>query len=385
MSEKLHCPHHKKCGGCNHIEEDYQKTLVQKTAYCRKLLGSYGKVHPILGMNYPYYYRHKVSSVIAFDRKLHKTVCGNYQEKTHRVVPIDQCLIEEKGSQKIIRDVVALMPSLKIRSYDEDTGSGLMRHILVRKGYATGEYMLVLVSASPVFPAKKRLVSEIRRLHPEISTIVLNINQRTDSMVLGERNETLYGPGFLRDKVLGRTFRISPSAFYQVNPLQMKKLYQYAIDAAKLTGKETLIDAYCGTGTIGLCASDQARNVIGVELNRDAVFDAIKNAKDNGVENARFFQGDAGDYLEALLREGKAPKESVVMMDPPRAGSTPKFLKSLLDFKPKRIVYVSCNPETLARDLKTLTKLYRVAAIRPVDMFPFTDGVECVTELIRKG
>ncbi|MBQ5430475.1 MAG: 23S rRNA (uracil(1939)-C(5))-methyltransferase RlmD [Lachnospiraceae bacterium] len=385
MSEVLHCPHHKKCGGCNHIEEDYQKTLMKKTAYCRELLVGFGKVHPILGMNYPYYYRHKVSSVIAFDRKKHKTVCGNYQEKSHRVVAIDTCLIEERGAQEIIRDVVSLMPSLKIRSYDEDTGNGLLRHILVRKGYATGEYMLILVAASPVFPAKKRLVSQIRKLHPEISTIVLNINQRTDSMVLGERNETLYGPGYLKDKVLGKTFRISPSAFYQVNPLQMKKLYQYALDAAKLTGKETVIDAYCGTGTIGLCAADQAKRVIGVELNRDAVSDAIKNTRDNAVDNARFIAGDAGDYMVSMLREGKAPKDCVVIMDPPRAGSTPKFLKSLLDFKPKRIVYVSCNPETLARDLKTLTKLYRVAAIRPVDMFPFTDGVECVTELIRKG
>lgn len=385
MSEMLHCPYHKKCGGCNHIEEDYQKTLLAKTAYCRKLLGKFGKVSPILGMNYPYYYRHKVSSVIGFDRKMHRNICGNYQEKTHRLIPISSCLIEEKGAQEIIRDVVSLMKPLKIRSYDEDTKSGLLRHVLVRKGYATGEYMLVLVSASPVFPAKKHLVSEMIKLHPQITTIVLNINQRSDSMVLGDRNEVLYGPGYIRDKVLGKTFRISPLAFYQVNPLQMKKLYSYAIEAAALTGKETLIDAYCGTGTIGLCASDGAKQLIGVELNRDAVRDAVKNAKDNGVTNAQFFAGDAGDYMETMLRKHKAPKDCVVMMDPPRAGSTPKFLKSLIDFKPKRIVYVSCNPETLARDLKTLTKIYRVAAIRPVDMFPFTDGVECVVELIRKG
>ena len=276
-----------------------------------------------------------------------------------------------------------MLKSFKIRTYDENTGYGLLRHVLIRRGFSTGEIMVVLVTGSPIFPSKNNFVKALRKAHPEITTVVLNVNDRQTSMVLGDREKPIFGPGFIKDRLCGCMFRISPKSFYQVNPVQTEILYQTAIDYASLTGKETVIDAYCGIGTIGLIAAKKAGKVIGVELNKDAVKDARINAKENKITNAAFYQGDAGRFMVEMAAKGE--KADVVFMDPPRAGSDERFLSSVVKLSPKKVIYISCNPETLARDLKYLTKhYYKVEKIQPVDMFPFCDHCETVCELVRK-
>ena len=258
-----------------------------------------------------------------------------------------------------------------------------MRHVLIRTGHQTGEMLVVLVVASPVFPSKNNFVKALRKEHPEITSVVLNVNDKKTSMILGERNIVLYGKGYIQDVLCGYTFRISPHSFYQVNPVQTELLYRKAISLAGLTGKERVLDAYCGIGTIGMIASKKAKEVIGVELNRDAVKDAIGNAKGNGVKNIRFYQADAGAFMVSLAEQEE--KMDVVFMDPPRAGSDEAFLESIAKLAPKTVVYISCNPETLARDLKYLTKKkYQVKKICPVDMFPFTDHCEVVCAMYRE-
>ena len=292
-------------------------------------------------------------------------------------------MIEDKKSQEIIRTIRGLLKSFKIKTYDEDTGYGLFRHVLIRRGFKSGEIMVVLVLGSPILPSSNNFVKALRKEHPEITTVVLNINDRKTSMILGEREKVLYGKGFIRDELCGCTFRISPKSFYQVNPVQTEILYQKAIEFAHLTGKESVIDAYCGIGTIGLIASGHAKEVVGVELNKDAVKDAILNAKENQIRNVRFFQGDAGEFMEAMAAEGNSM--DVLFMDPPRAGSDEKFMASAVKMGPEKIVYISCNPETLARDLKYLTKKgYQVKKIQPVEMFAFTEHVETACLLSKK-
>ena len=378
----MKCNISKKCGGCQFQGIPYKEQLKKKQKKEQSLLGAYGKVCSIIGMENPYYYRNKVHAVFDRDRK-GNIISGIYEEGTHRVVPVENCLIEDEKSQAIIRTIRGMLKSFKIRTYDEDTGYGLLRHVLIRRGFSTGEIMVVLVTGSPIFPSKNNFVKALRKSHPEITTVVLNVNDRQTSMVLGDREKPIFGPGFIKDRLCGCMFRISPKSFYQVNPVQTEILYQTAIDYASLTGKETVIDAYCGIGTIGLIAAKKAGKVIGVELNKDAVKDARINAKENKITNAAFYQGDAGRFMVEMAAKGE--KADVVFMDPPRAGSDERFLSSIVKLSPKKVIYISCNPETLARDLKYLTKHhYKVEKIQPVDMFPFCDHVETVCSLSRK-
>ena len=373
------CPVSKKCGGCAFQGVPYEKQLKEKQKNVDKLLSPFCRPEKILGMENPLYYRNKVQHVFARDRK-GNILSGFYEEKSHRVVDAPECMLEDLESQRIILTVKGLLKSFKITVYNEDTGAGLLRHVLVRRGFSTGEILVVLVVTSPIFPSKNNFVKALRKEHPQITSVVLNINDKDTTMVLGERNITLYGPGFIKDKLGGCTFRISPNSFYQVNPVQTENLYSLALEYAGLTGKETVLDAYCGIGTIGLCAAKKAAKVIGVELNGDAVKDAVQNAKDNRITNARFYKGDAGDFITAMAEKGE--KADVIFLDPPRSGSTEKFLDAADRLCPKRIVYVSCNPETQARDLKYLSgKGWKVKRIRPVDMFPFAGHVECVALL----
>ncbi len=371
------CSVSKKCGGCQYIEMPYAEQLKKKQKTVEQLLKKYGKVNKIIGMEKPEHYRNKVHAAFAF-HKGKGIVSGIYQEGTHHVVPVDECLLEDAKADEIIVSVRKLAKSFKLKAYDEDTGYGLLRHVLVRVGHATGQIMVVLVLGSPILPSKKNFINELCKLHPEITTIVLNVNNKRTSMVLGEKQQVLYGKGYIEDCLCGRTFRISPKSFYQVNAVQTEKLYNKAIEYASLSGQETVIDAYCGIGTIGLAAAERAKKMIGVELNQAAVKDAIVNAKINGIKNADFYQNDAGRFMIQLAEAGE--KIDVVFMDPPRSGSTEQFMEAVLRLQPERIVYISCNPETLARDLGYLTKgRYRVAEMTPVDMFPFTDDVEtCV-------
>lgn len=376
------CSYAEKCGACTYINLPYAKQLKKKQKAVQELMGELCPVHPIVGMEQPLHYRHKVHAVFGCDAKGHP-VYGVYQAGTHNILPVKDCLIEDTQSAAIIRTIGGLLRSFKIRTYDERSGYGLLRHVVIRKGYATGEVMVILVVTDPVFPSRKNFVKVLREKHPEITTVVLNINDKDTTMVLGSRDIVLYGKGYIEDELDGLRFRISPQSFYQVNPPQAEKLYRLAIDAAGLTGKERVLDAYCGTGTIGIAASRKAREVIGVELNRDAVKDAIQNAKLNQRKNIRFYCADAGIFMEQLAESGG--QIDVVIMDPPRSGSTEAFLSSMKTLSPKRVVYVSCNPETLKRDLEWLTSNgYEAKGAWPVDMFGGTNHCEVVTSLIRK-
>ena len=376
------CPHAKKCGGCQYQGMDYTAQLKKKQKEMNKLLKDFGKPEPIIGMKEPLHYRNKVHAVFGRTRK-GEIISGTYEAGTHKIVNIDECMIEDEISQSIIRTIRGLLKSFKIRTYDEDTGYGLLRHVLVRRGFATGQVMAVLVLSSPILPSKNNFVKALRKEHPEITTVVLNVNDKKTSMVLGERDIVLYGKGYIEDILCGCTFRISPQSFYQVNPVQTERLYQTAMDYAELTGKERVIDAYCGIGTIGMVAAKKVREVIGVELNRNAVKDARINAKLNQIKNIAFYEGDAGRFMVSMAEEGE--KADVVFMDPPRSGSDEAFLSSVIRLAPKRIVYVSCGPDTLARDLKYLTRNgYQVRKMQPVDMFGFTEHCEMVVQLVKK-
>lgn len=385
MSEqkKQVCPVSKKCGGCKWIDKPYEEQLKAKEKWFQDLMKPYCKPDKAIAMENPTHYRNKVHAVFGEDRK-HNTISGIYEAGTHRIVPVDSCLIENEKADEIIVSIRGLMKSFKIRAYNEDTGYGLLRHVLIRTGHVTGQIMVVLVLSSPVMPSKNNFVKALLKLHPEITTIVVNVNNRSTSMVLGDKEQVIYGKGYIEDVLCGKTFRISPKSFYQVNPAQTEKLYGKALEYAALTGKEVVLDAYCGTGTIGMIASDGAKQVIGVELNADAVRDARNNAKKNGIKNIQFYQNDAGKFLVEMAEQ--QTKVDVVMMDPPRAGSSKEFLESVLKMGPKKVVYISCNPETLARDLKVLTKRdYKVKKCVGVDMFPFTDSLEAVVLLSKRS
>lgn len=370
------CPVYKKCGGCCYRNKSYDEQLKIKEALVRRLLQPYCRTQPILKMEQPYYYRNKVHAVFDHDRR-GNAVSGVYEAGTHKVVPVDSCLLEDQQADRIIVTIRSLLKSFKIKTYDEDSGYGLLRHVLIRKGFFTGEIMVVLVTASPVFPSRNNFVRALREKHPEITTIVQNINDRTDSMVLGSRDQVLYGKGYIEDRLCGCTFRISPQSFYQVNPVQTEVLYSKAMELAGLTGKERVLDAYCGIGTIGLIAAKKAGKVIGVEMNKDAVRDAIANAKINQTKNIRFFCADATKFMTDMAIQGE--KADVVFLDPPRSGSTKACLDSIAKMRPKKVVYISCNPETLARDLGYITKKgYRALKAIPLDCFPWTEHVETV-------
>ncbi len=375
------CPVAKRCGGCTMQGILYPKQLEKKQHMVEELLKGICPVKPIIGMENPLHYRNKVHAAFTKVRG-GKIISGIYEEGTHHVIPVDSCMIENQKADAIIRDIRDLLPSFKIKTYDEDSRYGLFRHVLIRTGYHSGEVMVVLVLASPILPSKNNFVKALRALHPEITTIVLNVNDQKTSMVLGTRNIVLYGKGYIEDQLCGYTFRISPNSFYQVNPAQTEILYTKALEQAGLTGRERVIDAYCGTGTIGIIASSKAKEVLGIELNPEAIRDAISNAKYNKVSNIRFQQADAGAFMVRMAEQNE--RADVVIMDPPRSGSSEAFINSVAKLSPERVVYVSCNPETLARDLKLFKKKgYRAVEAVPVDMFPFTAHCETVCLLAK--
>ena len=378
---KNHCPVSKRCGGCQWIDVAYEEQLARKHEKLTGLLKPYVKPEKVLGMENPYHYRNKVHAAFGMSRK--GPISGIYRAGTHEIVPVDSCLIENEKADAIIVTIRSLLRSFKIKTYDENTGYGLLRHVLVRVGHNSGEIMVVLVLASPVMPSKNNFVKALRKEHPEITTVVVNVNDKFTSMVLGEKEQVIYGKGYITDTLCGKTFRISPKSFYQVNSTQTEVLYRQAMEYAGLTGREVVLDAYCGTGTIGIIASDKAKQVIGVELNRDAVKDAVKNAKANQVKNIQFYQKDAGKFMIEMAEQDT--KVDVVLMDPPRAGSDEAFLSAIVKLAPQKVVYVSCNPETLARDLKYLTRHgYKAVKAVGVDMFAMTEELETVVLLTRK-
>ncbi len=373
------CPYYKNCGGCQLQKRSYEEQLYHKQCLAIETLGRFGHVEDIIGMDEPLHYRNKVHAAFGLGER-GRVVSGIYKAGTHKIVNVDKCLINDETADGIILTVRNMLRDFKIQVFDERSGKGWLRHVLVRRGFETGQVMVVLVAVSPIFKLQKPFIKKLLEIHPEITTIILNINDRFGPVVLGTRNKVLFGGGYIEDELCGSRFRISPGSFYQINPVQTQVLYGKAIEFAVLTGNETVLDAYCGIGTIGITAASKAKQVIGVELNKEAVSDAITNARLNKIKNCWFTAGDAGKYMEQMAAD--KVRAGVVFMDPPRAGSDEKFLSSLLKSSPERIVYISCNIETQSRDLEFLEAGgYKVRRMQPVDMFPFTSHIECVALL----
>ena len=369
------CRCFKRCGGCQ-LREPYADQLRRKQEKSQRMLSQFCRVSPIIGMETPYYYRGKVQNIYARGHG-GQIVSGIFQAGKQTMVAVDDCMLEDRRSAPIVQTVKRLMRDFKMEPYDLRTGRGLLRHTLIRVSPSTGQIMLVLVTASPILPSKHHLTEALCKAHPELTTIVQNICPDGLPLTLGERNIVLYGKGYIEDVLCGCTFRISPASFYQVNPAQTERLYTAAADAAQIQEGTTLIDAYCGTGTIGMICAKRGAEVIGVERNRSACRDAADNARRNGLSNIRFRNADAGEYMQELAKTGT--RCEMLMMDPPRAGASRAFLESAVRLRPKRIVYVSCGIESLARDLKFLTAAgWQVRMIQPVDMFPHTTGIEHV-------
>ncbi len=375
------CPYSRKCSGCQLQNLTYQEQLKMKQVKLIHLLGRYCHVEEIIGMDNPLNYRNKAQAMFGF--KNGKIISGIYQSTTHKIAEVDFCMLEREESQQIAKTIRNLSIKHKIKAYDLEKGTGFLRHILIREALKTGEIMVVLVSSNESFPQKELFVKDLLKAHSNITTVVWNINPTATPLFLGKKSEVLHGKGYINDILCNLEFRISPASFYQVNPVQTEILYSIAKEYANLKGNETVLDAYCGTGTIGLSMANGAKKVIGVEINSDAVKDARENANLNNINNAEFYNEDAEKYIYRLA--SKKEKIDVVITDPPRAGCSVNFLKSLIGLAPKKVVYISCNPETLERDLKVLTKSgYKVEKIQPVDMFPYTNHVETVVLLTTK-
>lgn len=386
-NKSMVCPYSRKCGGCEYIDKPYKDQLEIKQKSVNRVLGPLAhdqncKIEHIIGADHPEYYRNKVHSV--FSRTVKgKIIRGIYREDSHEVVDVSGCRLENRTADAIIEEIKNLLPSFKLKVYDEDTGYGWLRHVLVRVGQLSGKanIMVVLVTSEVQFNGKNNFIRVLRNRFPEISTIVQNINNKRTSMVLGERSIVLFGKGYIEDDSLGLKFRVSCSSFFQVNPEQTRRLYGLAAEMAGLTGSERVLDAYCGTGTIGMFLAGRAHSVVGVELNGDAVKDAVSNARANGIKNITFIKADATQYMRSAT-EGF----DLLCMDPPRSGSTPEFIEAASNLGIPKIVYVSCNPQTLDTDLKLFIKHgYVLKRLVPVDMFPATEHVETVVLMSKFG
>ena len=364
------------CGGCQYQQINYKKQLEFKTNRVKNAIKRIAhidtKVNDCIGMKNPYNYRNKIQVPFAKDRK-GNVVYGFYKENSHEIIPTKECAIEDKRAASILWDIKELIKKMGIPTYNEDNGRGILRYVLIRTSYHYNELMVVLVTSMLNFPGQRNFVDSLIKLHPEITSIVENVNSRHTNVILGNKEKILYGPGFIKDDILGLTFEISPSSFFQVNPEQVEVLYKTALDLIDIKKNQIVLDAYSGVGTIGLIASKNAKKVISVEIVKDAHKNAIENAKRNNINNIEFHCGDAGEFINSY--DGDL---DIVIMDPPRKGSDEKFLSTLINKKVPQIIYISCDPETLARDLEYLKQLYDVTYIQPVDMFPMTAHVEAI-------
>ena len=387
----------KKCGGCPMLGLDYAEQLKQKEAAVRKLVGKYGPVAPIRGAENPCHYRNKVISTFAAGPG-GKLVSGIYAAGTHKVLPVESCLLQDEVLDTVMQAVRAAASTCRYQPYNEDKGTGLLRHCLLRRGVVSGQVMVVLVTAQPVLPGAKNfvraLLAEAEKRHVPVTTVVQNYNPRRTSVVLGEEEKVLYGKGFILDTLCGKTYALSPRSFYQINHDQTEVLYGLAVEAARLTGKEVVLDAYCGIGTISLFLAKAVPNgqVTGVEIVPEAIENAKKNAALNGISNTSFYCGAAEDVVTDMVAKRRTPSKEdqngaladVVVVDPPRKGCDAKLLDTIVTMNPKKIVYVSCDPATLARDVKVLgEKGYEVKKVRACDMFPQGGHIECVVALHR--
>ncbi len=380
------CSTYKRCGGCNLRHIKYEQTLKMKQNAVQNLVNKTLKtkiqVQETLGMENPYFYRNKAQYPVGIDKN-GKAVMGVFANRTHEIIPIQKCFIQNEKSEKLAKFVFEWIVKNNISIYDEKTGRGIVRHIVTKIGIKTNEVMCVLVINGNSIPKEQELVKEILENFPEVKTIVKNINTKNTNVIMGRENANLYGNGYIEDILGEYKFKISPLSFYQVNPVQAEKLYNLGVEAAKIDKDDIVFDLYCGIGTISLFMAKYAKKVYGIEIVEDAVKDAKENALNNGVDNVEFLAGDVEDVLDDLINE-KGVVPDVVMVDPPRKGLDNKSIDNILKIHPRKVVYISCNPATLTRDLAKFEELYELKSIKPVDMFPFTSHVECVALLCLK-
>ncbi|KGX90214.1 RNA methyltransferase [Pontibacillus halophilus JSM 076056 = DSM 19796] len=380
------CPVYYQCGGCQLQHMSYQMQLDMKQKQVQDAMKKIGHlehvpVHPVMGMEDPWRYRNKVQIPVGQDGDGLKA--GFYQKRSHNIIDMDQCIIQDEHNDRMVEAVRRIAEKHGISAYDEESHRGTIRHIMSRTGQATGEIMVVIVTKTKKLPHQEEIINEIVETFPNVKSIVHNVNNKRTNVILGEQTNVIYGDKYIHDKIGDVEFKISPKSFYQVNPVQTKTLYDQALKYADLKGHETVVDAYCGIGTISLFLAQQAKQVYGVEIIADAVNDAKKNAKHNHIENAEFVVGEAENVFPWWKDQGLRP--DVVVVDPPRKGCDENLLNAMIEVKPEKIVYVSCNPSTLARDLRILEDGgYETQEVQPVDMFPQTSHVECVTWLKRK-
>lgn len=380
------CATYKRCGGCNLRHIDYEETLniKQNTVQnlVNKTLNNKIKVEMTVGMGNPYNYRNKAQYPVGFD-KSGEPVMGVYAKRTHEIIPMRNCMIQNPVSEKIANVVLGFFIKNNIPIYNEKNGEGLLRHIVIKVGIKTHEIMCILVLNKKELKKEKELIKVLIREFPEIKTIVKNYNMKNTNVILGNENEVIYGDGYIYDELGDYTFKISPLSFYQINPIQTEALYNIAIEMADLKKTDTLFDLYCGIGTIGIFASPYVNRVYGIEIVKQAIEDAKENANINNIRNIEFFAGDVEKVFENVLKEHNV-KPDVIFVDPPRKGLDKHTIENILNIKPEKIVYISCNPASLVRDLKLLEESYEIKKIQPVDMFPFTSNVECVSLLCLK-
>ena len=372
------CPISTACGGCCFQNASYEYELKYKRNKVNEDLIRIGNIHtevlPIIGADDPYYYRNKIQVPIGKDKN--KIVYGFYRANTHKIIPFKSCFIEDKRSEKILSTFVSLMEKYKLAPYDEDNKTGIIRHLLIRTSSSTNEIMLVIVTNGENFPSRGKFIDELKKLLPEITTIIQNYNGRDTNVILGNQERVLFGNGYIEDELLGLKFKISPRSFFQINHDQCEKLYYNALSLANIKNTDVALDAYAGVCTLGLLASKYAKEVISVESEHSAVINGKYNAKMNNINNIAIIEDDCTKFIN----ENKSSFD-VVIMDPPRKGSTPEFLNALVNAKVKKIVYISCDPATLSRDLRYLVKYYDIKTVQPVDMFPRTCHVETIVAL----
>ncbi len=383
--QKPPCPIFEECGGCQLQMMDDKQQLIYKQHIVESKLQAAGMkdivVLPTIGMKHTYRYRNKNTTVLSVNKG--KIKSGFYEENTHRVIHMDDCRIQDEKANTIITDAIRLIKKHKLPVYDEHTQTGLIKHIMVRFSNISGEYMLVVVTKTDYFPGRKNFAKAMKKKHPEIKTVVQNINPRRTSIVLGEQNHTIYGPGFIVDKIEDISFAIYANTFYQVNHEGMRKLYDLVIDLAKAKPIDVVVDAYSGIGTLSLLMAKRSKKTIGIEANAESVNAAIKNASFNHIKNARFLVGDVNQKIDQLSAEKQ--HVDIVIVDPPRSGLESAFINKIVELNPRKIVYVSCNPETFGRDLKRLASHgYETNMAQPVDMFPQTVHVETIALLSNK-
>lgn len=385
--QDVDCNTYKRCGGCNLRHVKYEETLKMKQnavqSLVNKTLKNKLQVRETVGMENPLHYRNKAQYPIGINKQ-GEPVIGVFANRTHEVIPIDNCLIQNKKSEEIAKFIIEFIKEKNISIYDEKTGKGLVRHIVTKVGIKTGEIMCVIVINGHKIPNENELVENLKTRYPEIKAIVKNINMKNTNVILGQENINLYGNGYIEDILGEYKFKISPLSFYQVNPVQAEKLYNLGVSMAEITKNDVVFDLYCGIGTISLFMSKFAKKVYGIEIVEEAVKMAKENAQNNNVSNTEFFAGDVEIVLDDLINN-KGLKADVVMFDPPRKGLDKKSIDNILNIRPKKIVYISCNPATLIRDLADFENEYDIKTIIPVDMFPFTSHVECVALLELKN